>query len=222
MVQRIYFLALSSSLLISLLLGTTTIFMGSSESKPYKPEPPRDPNFMPRRATFAAGCYWGTENYFRKTFGANLSNAAVGFMGGPGETNPGYEKVCSGTTGHAEVYSFEYDESKVQYVELLQLFFRMHNPTTKNYQGNDRGTQYRSAVFYHDEEQQALAEEYISKINQGTDANLLALHQKAFGDNKIATTIEKAGTFFPAHEDHQQYLERNPNGYCNHRIYYKL
>jgi peptide-methionine (S)-S-oxide reductase len=92
-----------------------------------------------QRATFAAGCYWGTEKFFRREFGDKIQNTAVGFMGG-NNANPSYKQVCTGTTGHAEVLSFEYDSERVRYDELLKLYFRMHNPTTKDRQGNDAGT----------------------------------------------------------------------------------
>ena len=175
------------------------------------------------QATLAAGCYWGTERYFKKTFGDAITEGQVGFMGGEGKTNPGYDAVCTGTTGHAEVYTFKYDESKVSFVELLQLFFRFHNPSTLNYQQGDRGTQYRSAIFYHNEEQKSVADAYIAMINDGTaPENVMAGHKKAFKGEPVVTQVVPATTFFAAQEDHQQYLDRNPNGYCSHRLYYKL
>ena len=172
------------------------------------------------RATFGAGCYWGTERYFKKQFKSAIVEGAVGFMGGEGTENPGYRAVCTGKTGHAEVYSFQYDPKEVQYPQLVEFFFRMHNPTTTNRQGNDVGTQYRSVIFYHDDEQLQVAKEYIQKLNSGSDGELKAKFEKAFGGGSVVTTLEPASTFFPAQEDHQQYLERNPGGYCNHRVYY--
>jgi peptide-methionine (S)-S-oxide reductase len=170
-------------------------------------------------ATFAAGCYWGTERYFAKQFGAALLSHKVGFMGGrKTDAAPTYQQVCSGTTGHAEVLHVEFDESRVSFGDLVQFFFRMHNPTTLNHQGNDKGTQYRSAIFYHNEEQRRIAEQYMHKLT--TDPALQEKLKQVFGSGTVVTSLEPASTFFPAHEEHQEYLEHNPNGYCNHKIYW--
>ncbi|CUG89127.1 peptide methionine sulfoxide reductase-like, putative [Bodo saltans] len=170
-------------------------------------------------ATFAAGCYWGTERYFKKQFKGALTLWKVGFMGGPDQTaHPTYKEVCAGTTGHAEVLHILYDPVKVSYEDLVKFFFRMHNPTTKNRQGNDVGTQYRSAIFYHNAEQKAIAEAYIEQLR--TDSTLQAGLKKTFNDGTIATTLEPASKFFEAHAEHQEYLDVNPDGYCNHRVYW--
>jgi peptide-methionine (S)-S-oxide reductase len=161
---------------------------------------------MSRAATaaFGAGCFWGTEKWFRKQFGQALKTTAVGYMGGTTK-NPNYEQVCTGRTGHAEVLYLEYDPSKVKYDELVQFFFRMHDPTTKDRQGNDKGTQYRSVIFYYTPEQKEIAERVTHEI------------QARFKD-PIVTTIEPASEFYKAEEYHQQYLEKNPQGYCNHYL----
>ena len=112
-----------------------------------------------------------------------------------------YRQVCSGTTGHAEVIQLDYDTSKVSYAELVDFFYRMHEPHTLNRQGNDTGSQYRSAIFYHDEEQKAIGE------------SVTAIAQTHYGNVKISTTLEPVGTFFKAEDYHQDYLTANPNGY---------
>jgi len=152
-------------------------------------------------ATFAGGCFWCIEAAFKSLRG--VSAAASGFMGGA-VPNPTYKDVCTGTTNHAEVVQVSFDESVIKYPELLQLFWRMHDPTTLNRQGNDVGTQYRSAIFYHTEEQHKLAE--LSKQ--------AAAEAKLF-DSPIVTQIVPATTFYPAEDYHQDYYKNNPDqGYC--------
>ena len=172
-----------------------------------------------QRATFAAGCYWGTEKFFRKEFGDNINNVAVGFMGGS-DANPTYRQVCSGTTGHAEVLSFEFNTAKVRYEDLLRHYFRMHDPTTLNRQQGDVGTQYRSAIFYHTPEQKALAEKMIANLNDPSSADGQKLRAVFGANSKVVTRVEKATEFYPAHEEHQEYLAKNPGGYCTHRLYW--
>jgi len=158
-----------------------------------------------KKATFGAGCFWGTEKFFKKQFAPNVKTA-VGYMGGK-KSEPSYQQVCTGQTGHAEVLHLEYDPKNVSYDDLLTFFWRMHDPTTPNRQGNDVGTQYRSVVFYHDEEQREQAEKKKKEIDA-----------KGVFKNPIATTIEPAGQFWSAEDYHQDYLEKNPGGYCNHKI----
>jgi len=145
------------------------------------------------------------EKWFRKEFGDGLVKTAVGFMGGKAK-NPTYEQVCSGKTGHAEVLQVEYNKDKVKYEDLLKFFWRMHDPTTLNRQGNDMGTQYRSAVFYHNEEQQRLAQKVKEEI------------QKDRYKQPVVTEIAPASDFYKAEEYHQLYLDKNPSGYCNHKL----
>jgi methionine-S-sulfoxide reductase len=152
-------------------------------------------------ATLAGGCFWCTEAVFERMQGVN--DVVSGYIGGH-VANPTYEQVCGKQTGHAEAVEIYYDPSETTYEELLEVFFKVHDPTTKNRQDADEGPQYRSAVFYHDEEQKAIAEKYIQKLNESDEFN-----------SPIVTTLEKATTFYTAEEYHQDYFRRNPNaGYC--------
>ncbi len=150
---------------------------------------------------FGAGCFWGVEEIFRKIKGVTLT--AVGYSGG-NVKNPGYEDVCSGETGHAEVVYLEYDPKKVKYQQLLEVFWNNHNPTTKNRQGPDEGEQYRSAIFYYTKEQKKLAEESKAQLEKSKRWK-----------NPIVTQIEKAITFYKAEEYHQQYLEKKGLTSCH-------
>ncbi|RDL42453.1 Glycosyl hydrolase family 47 [Venustampulla echinocandica] len=156
-----------------------------------------------KKATIAAGCFWGVEHMFRKEFKSKgLYDARVGYIGGD-TASPSYRSVCSGTTGHAEALQVFYDPSKVTYSQLLQFFYKMHDPTTANRQGPDAGSQYRSAIFYHDEEQEKVAREVTEKVNE-----------KWWG-GKVVTQILPAGQWWDAEDYHQKYLEpgNNPGGY---------
>jgi len=146
------------------------------------------------KATFAAGCFWGVEAAFRQVKG--VTSTAVGYAGGTFE-NPTYEDVCSGKTGHAEVVRLEYDPAQVTYEELLQVFWNIHDPTTLNRQGPDVGTQYRSAVFYHDEGQAAAARAAKERLQKS------GRHRR-----DIVTEITPASTFYMAEGYHQRYLEK--------------
>jgi len=145
------------------------------------------------KAIFAAGCFWGVQSEFDKVKG--VKKTTVGYIGGT-KTKPSYEQVCTSLTGHAEAIEIEFDSKVVSYDKLLDIFFKIHNPTTKNRQGFDIGKQYRSAIFYHNEEQKVQAEKSIEK------------HQKDF-DKPIVTKIAKATTFYPAEEYHQKYNKKN-------------
>ncbi|KAJ3115619.1 Peptide-methionine (S)-S-oxide reductase [Phlyctochytrium bullatum] len=148
-----------------------------------------------------AAAWLGVEKSFRRKFGGIVaSTIRVGYSGGHKEA-PTYKEVCTGTTNHAEVIHFQFDPAQTSYATLLDFFFRMHDPTTKDRQGNDRGTQYRSAIFYHDAEQKRIAEEVISKV------------RPAFGNSGVATTVEPFVAFFDGEEYHQDYLTKNPHGY---------
>lgn len=161
------------------------------------------------KATFGGGCFWCTEIIFLNTEGVN--SVLPGYMGGNRE-NPTYEQVCSGATGHVEVVHLDFDESKVTFQDLLVVFFKTHDPTTLNRQGEDVGTQYRSVVFYHNEEQKEQTEKFI----QGLEA------AKVF-DNPIVTAVEEAATFWPAEDYHVNYFNRNPeNPFCSAVIAPKL
>ena len=145
-----------------------------------------------KKATFAAGCFWGVEAKFEEVEG--VEKTTVGYTGGKTK-NPTYEQVCTDTTGHAEAIEIIYDPKKVTYDKLLEKFWKIHDPTQKNRQGPDIGTQYRSAIFYHDEEQKMMAE--ISKNQREQDLGA-----------KIQTEITSASEFYPAEEYHQKYLKK--------------
>ena len=149
--------------------------------------------------TFGAGCFWGVEAAFRQIQG--VTTTAVGYLGGTVE-NPTYQDVCIGSTGHAEVVQVEYDPSQIAYEDLLEVFWNCHDPTTLNRQGPDLGTQYRSAVFFHTLEQEAMALESKEKV------------QGRF-KRPIVTEITPASTFYRAEEYHQQYLEKRGQASCH-------
>ena len=150
------------------------------------------------RATFAGGCFWGTEEAFRTLNG--VTETAVGYMGGATE-NPTYVKVCTGMTGHAEVVDIEFDPAIVSYQQLLEHFWTIHNPTTLNFQGVDHGTQYRSAIYYYDDEQRQQAE-----------ASKAALDALGVHLVPVVTEITEAGSFWRAEEYHQQYFVKQKRG----------
>jgi len=153
------------------------------------------------KATFGAGCFWGVELTFRQLTG--VTDAQVGYMGGHLE-NPTYEDVCTGTTGHAEVLQVEFDPEQISYEQLLDVFWKSHNPTQLNRQGPDVGTQYRSGIYYEDETQRLAAE--------ASRANLEASGQH---DQPIVTEVAAATQFYRAEEYHQQYLEKRGLGSCH-------
>ncbi|TRW95991.1 peptide-methionine (S)-S-oxide reductase MsrA [Paracoccus sp. M683] len=153
-------------------------------------------------AIFGMGCYWGIERLFWKQQGVWMTE--VGFAGGHVD-HPTYRQVCQGDTGHAEVVRIVYDSSRISYEHLLQLFWENHDPTQGNRQGNDIGTQYRSLIVAMNPSQHTAAE--ASKIDYG---NRLAVE----GFGRITTEIVDKLPFWPAEEDHQQYLHKNPDGYC--------
>ncbi len=153
------------------------------------------------KATFAAGCFWGVEEAFRNIKG--VTSTTVGYTGGTTK-NPSYKDVCTGATGHAEAVEVEFDPAQVSYRELLAAFFQNHNPTTRNSQGPDFGTQYRSAIFYHDAEQEAVARESIA-----------ALEKSGVFKRPIVTEIKAASDFYRAEEYHQQYLAKRGAASCH-------
>jgi peptide-methionine (S)-S-oxide reductase len=160
-------------------------------------------------ATFAGGCFWCVEAQFTELKG--VVKVVSGFTGGH-VANPSYEEVCTGTTGHAEAVSVIYDPSMISYDELLSGFFTAHDPTQLNRQGNDEGTQYRSAIFYHNENQKKLANYYIAKLNDS----------KAY-NSKIVTTVSPLGAFYSAEKYHQEYYANNKEkSYCQFVIKPKL
>jgi peptide-methionine (S)-S-oxide reductase len=151
------------------------------------------------RATFGVGCFWGPEETFRQVDG--VTSTSVGFMGGSLE-NPTYEEVCTGRTGHAEVVEVEFDPSRIAYEELLEIFWACHDPTTRNRQGPDIGTQYRSVLFFHSPEQEAVA-----------GASKEKLERSGRYRSEIVTEIAPASSYYPADEYHQRYLEKRRRGW---------
>jgi peptide-methionine (S)-S-oxide reductase len=155
-----------------------------------------------QRAIFALGCFWGAEKHFWELPG--VYSTAVGYAGGYTQ-NPTYEEVCTGRTGHAEVVLVVFDPTKITYAELLKEFWEAHDPTQGMRQGNDVGTQYRSAIYVLDEEQRRAAQESLRHFQDRLGAS---------GYGKISTEIRDAPTFYYAEDYHQQYLAKNPGGYC--------
>ncbi len=152
------------------------------------------------KAIFAAGCFWGVEAEFRALDG--VVETAVGYAGGDFE-NPAYEDVCTGKTGHAEAVLVEYDPERISYKELLQSFWRIHDPTTPNRQGPDRGTQYRSGIFFFTPEQEQAVKESLAELKAGCRFR-----------RPIVTEIKPAEEFYRAEEYHQRYLEKHGRSSC--------
>jgi peptide-methionine (S)-S-oxide reductase len=152
-------------------------------------------------ATLGGGCFWCTEAVFDEVIG--VTDVVSGYSNGHTE-NPTYEQICDGDTGHAEVVKVTFDPAQISYNDILGIFFAIHDPTTLNRQGNDAGTQYRSAIFVHSPAQRATAEAIIRKLNE----------ENLWG-KPIVTEVSDAATFYPAEEYHQEFFKRNPNqGYC--------
>ena len=161
------------------------------------------------KAIFAGGCFWCTESIFKELKG--VKKVTPGYTGGK-RKKPTYEQVCSGATGHAEAVEIVYNPNEISYEELLEVFFATHDPTTLNRQGNDVGTQYRSAIFYTTEKQKEIAENYIKFLNESD-----------VFDQYIVTEVVPATEFYEAEDYHKNYLARNPdNPYCHYVILPKL
>lgn len=155
-------------------------------------------------ATLAGGCFWGVEELIRALPG--VTETQVGYTGGV-TPNPKYEQVKKGTTGHAEAIQIKYDPKKISFEQILEYFFRLHDPTTQNRQGNDIGTQYRSAIFFQSEDQKKIAEKVLKKVDSSGKWK-----------NKVVTEIVKASEFYDAEDYHQDYLQKNPGGYTCHYL----
>lgn len=149
---------------------------------------------------FGAGCFWGVEELIREVHG--VIETEVGYSGGTLE-NPTYRDICTGNTGHAEAIKVTFDPSKTNLKKLIALFFRLHDPTTLNRQGNDAGSQYRSVLFYKNTEEKEAMETAIKEAQEGWD-------------KPIVTTLEPEGVFYSAESEHQDYLQKNPHGYTCH------
>ncbi|ABG42562.1 peptide methionine sulfoxide reductase [Paraglaciecola sp. T6c] len=162
-----------------------------------------------QQATLGGGCFWCLESAFNTVEGVELAVSA--YAGGQSQ-NPTYESVCSGETGHAEVVRVNFDADKLSYREVLEIFFALHNPTQLNRQGNDVGTQYRSAIFYHDEQQKQAAEQILQEISD----------EKIWPDPVVTEVIE-LNNYHQAEDYHQDYFSNNPqNQYCNMVVAPKL
>lgn len=191
---------------IGIVLGIA--WAGERKDEPGLPE--RKPQEMEntknlQTATFAGGCFWCTEAVFQELKG--VYKVTSGYIGGT-VANPTYEQVCSGSTGHAEATQIMYNPDEVSFEQLLEVFFKTHDPTTLNRQGNDVGTQYRSAVFYNTPEQKATAEAIIADL---TKAGVYP--------DPIVTEVTEASQWYPAEDYHQDYYSQNPNqGYCAYVI----
>ena len=170
-----------------------------------KPNKPMEIHDKLEVATFAGGCFWCTEAVFLELEG--VKTVTSGYIGGK-TINPTYKEICNGDTGHAEAIQITFDPSKISFGELLEVFFATHDPTTLNRQGNDSGTQYRSEIFYHNENQKKISEDYIA---------LLKI-ENTFG-KPIVTVISKATKFYEAEDYHQNYYNQNKSqGYCSYVI----
>ena len=160
-----------------------------------------------KTATFGGGCFWCIESVFEELRGVE---SVTSWYAGGHVADPTYEAVCTGETGHAEVIRVEFDPETISYRDLLEVFFTIHNPTTLNKQGPDVGTQYRSAVYYHDDEQRRTVEAVIEDV-------------QPLYDDEIVTEVEPLEAFYPAEEYHQRYFEKNPDDtYCTVNINPKL
>jgi peptide-methionine (S)-S-oxide reductase len=187
------------SALLFLILGVTISCGLAAGSQPVAPH-----GVATQTATLAAGCFWGTEEFFRKIPG--VLETRVGYAGGQ-LRNPTYEDTSAGTSGHAESLEIKFNPAQVSYADLLTLFFKMHDPTTANRQGNDVGSQYRSAIFFHGDEQKKIAVALMRKIEKS-----------GAWKSRLTTELAPAGVFYPAEEHHQHYLVKHPGGYDNHTL----
>lgn len=157
---------------------------------------------MIKRIVIAGGCFWGLQELMRQQ--AGVANTVVGYTGGSNK-NPTYQNH----PGHSEAVAIDYDDQLTSYQKLLDFFFRIHNPTTLNQQGNDRGTSYRSAIFYGDDNELAQAKQFIELVNQS-----------GRWPDPVVTSLETLDHFYPAEDYHQDYLQKNPGGYTCHRMYF--
>jgi len=197
-------------LLIAVLAaGMVIVYRGMSDMKTASPVPTATIPAGFATATFGTGCFWCTEAVFQQLKG--VQQVTSGYSGGKIK-NPTYEQICGGDTGHAEVIQVVFDPKVISFKDLLEVFWKTHDPTTLNQQGADYGTQYRSAIFYHDAEQKKLAEEYKEKLNQAS-----------VYPRPIVTEVTAFDVFYPAEKYHQNYYNDNSNaGYCRNVIQPKL
>ncbi|WP_164101634.1 peptide-methionine (S)-S-oxide reductase MsrA [Candidatus Laterigemmans baculatus] len=197
--RRLFTALLAGSLGGYWILGGTLAAAAGAETK--KSATQQDGKKM-AVATFGGGCFWCVEAVFEPV--AGVTDVVSGYEGGHVE-NPTYEQVCGKRTGHVEVCQIHFDPSVVSYEELLKIFFKTHDPTSKNRQGADEGPQYRSVIFYHDETQKQQAEAFIKKLDDSGE----------FGRRRVVTDVEPTKVFYQAEEYHQDYYAKNPfAGYC--------
>jgi peptide-methionine (S)-S-oxide reductase len=198
--------------------------MGQGKSLAFenaKPAAPLEGPISPRLA-LGAGCYWGTEKYikkdFQKSFPGSIKTVSVGFMApetvDPRYKNPTYQQVCTGASGHIEVAYVELNDPATHYEELIRFFFQFHDPTTKNRQGNDKGFQYASWIFCDDEQQTAIANRVMEQLQEAVDGGAVTV----YAGKSITTKVTPLTEYTKASQDHQEYLMKNPQGYCNHRM----
>ncbi|MCE9581703.1 MAG: peptide-methionine (S)-S-oxide reductase MsrA [Planctomycetes bacterium] len=186
-----------------LLAALVALFAGCGDSAP--PKEKKGPTPMPDRveiATFSGGCFWGVQELIREVPG--VVTTQVGYTGGHLD-NPHYDDTHDSASGHAEAVQVTFDPAKLSYEKLLNLFFKLHDPTTPNRQGNDKGTQYRSAIFYHSEEQRLTAEKVKAEVDKSGKWK-----------KPVVTEIVPAAKWWPAEEYHQDYLQKHPGGYTCH------
>ncbi len=204
MTKQIYILRL-----MMLLFSIQILFINLAKSNNITHMSTQESGAVLAKATFGGGCFWCLEAIFTEIQG--VKSVTSGFSGGH-LPNPTYEQVVTGSTGHAEVVQIYFDPAEIGYLKLLEVFFSIHDPTTLNRQGNDIGTQYRSAIFAHDEEQKGLALKVINRLTQ-----------EGVYDDPIVTEVTPIDTFYPASDYHQNYFARNPyQGYCQMVIRPKL
>jgi len=186
----------------SILLGFLILILAAGKSDNQKKENKMIQDKNLETATFGEGCFWCSEAIFERVEG--VKSVTSGYAGGT-VANPSYQQVCTGTTGHAEVIQLTFDPKVISYDELLKIFWKTHDPTTLNRQGADEGTQYRSVIFYHNEEQKKKAERYKEELNKA-----------GIWRDPIVTQIVPYTNFYSAEDYHQEYYANNPNqGYCN-------
>ncbi|GMH79534.1 hypothetical protein TrLO_g6244 [Triparma laevis f. longispina] len=198
----------------------------SSEIQVANPAPACVPHPSPitSRVTLGAGCYWGTDKFivkdFQKRFPGSVKNASVGFMSPDPDAmkDPSYRAVCSGSTGHVEVLDLELTDPQAHYEELIRFFYMFHDPTTKNRQGNDTGSQYSSYIFTYDSEQSKIANRVTRELQDHISRGTL----NTFESESVKTKIGDGTVYYKAMQEHQDYLASNPNGYCNHYFRFKL
>ena len=201
--------------------------MGTIASKQQQrkaPAAPRASDTISSTIVIGAGCYWGTEKYIRKDFQKRFPNsiksATVGFMSPdpqPRFRKPTYQQVCSGITGHVEVLKVELNDPAAHLEEMLRFFFMFHDPTTRNRQGNDRGSQYASWIFCADDKQTEIARRVRDELQRFVDAGVI----RTYEGRTVTTAVTELREFTPASEAHQRYLEKHPRGYCNHRFRFR-